>query len=77
MEGRLRLLGVIAGLFFLQTSAFGGPLPKPTYTTKTRFRIPYKFDAAALKRMNAREVQLHVSTDQGQTWEQAQVLPPD
>jgi hypothetical protein len=77
MEGRLGVLAVVAGLLLLQSPVWGAPLPKPTHTSKTRFRIPFKFDASALKRMNAREVQLHVSQNQGETWELAQVLPPD
>ena len=76
MGGRL---AVFASLLMLLWPATGwaAPLPKPTYTSKTRFRIPFKIDEAALKRMDAREIQLHVSQNQGQTWELAQVLLPD
>ena len=77
MGGRLGLLAVFAGLLLWHEPVWAGTLPKPTHTTKTRFRIPFKFDAAALKRMNAREIQLHVSHNQGETWELAQVLAPD
>ena len=77
MEGRLGMLAVVMGMLLWQSPACGATLPKPTHTSKTRFRIPFKFDAAALKRMNAREIQLHVSYNQGETWERAQVLAPD
>ena len=77
MDGRLGTLALIAGLLLGQTSAWGATLPKPTHTSKTKFRIPFKFDAAALKKMSAREIQLHVSQNQGETWELAQVLLPD
>ena len=77
MDGRLGTLALIAGLLLGQTSAWGATLPKPTHTSKTKFRIPFKFDAAALKKMSAREIQLHVSQNQGETWELAQILLPD
>ena len=34
-------------------------------------------EPAALQRLNARELQLHVSKDGGATWELSQALPPD
>ena len=77
MDGRIRLLVVFAGLLLMQTTVWGAALPKPTYTNKTKFRIPYKFDPAALERMKAREVQLHVSRDHGANWQLAQVREPD
>ena len=77
MEARIGMLAVIAGMLLGQSPVWGAPLPKPVYSSKTRFRIPFKFDAAALKRANTREVQLYVSTNQGDAWELAQTLPPD
>ena len=76
MDGRLAVFACLLMLLW-PTTGWAAPLPKPTYTSKTRFRIPFKIDEAALKRMDAREIQLHVSQNQGQTWELAQVLPPD
>jgi hypothetical protein len=76
MDGRLTAMLVLAGLLCAQ----GFPAdaaPQPVATNKTRFRIPFKIEAAALQRMNARELQLHVSRDGGATWELAQTLPPD
>jgi hypothetical protein len=47
---------------------------QPVVTNKTRFRIPFRFDAAALERMNARELRLYVSSDAGTTWEMTQTI---
>jgi hypothetical protein len=48
--------------------------PKPVVTNKTHFRIPFRFDSAALQRMNARELRLYVSSDGGQRWDLAQTI---
>jgi hypothetical protein len=77
MDGRLTAILALTGLWLANGEAFAAPLPKPIATNKTRFRIPFKFDAAALQRMNARELQLHVSADRGLTWQVAQTLAPD
>ena len=77
MDGRLTAILALTGLWLAHGEACAAPLPKPIATNKTRFRIPFKFDAAALQRMNARELQLHVSADRGLTWELAQTLAPD
>lgn len=77
MDGRLTAFLALTGLWLAHSAAFAAPLPKPIATNKTRFRIPFKFDAAALQRMNARELQLHVSDDRGLTWSLAQTLTPD
>ncbi|MDA1213408.1 MAG: hypothetical protein O2955_12905, partial [Planctomycetota bacterium] len=42
------------------------------YTNKARFRIPFRFDAEEIRRLNAREIRLFVSFDQGTTWQQSQ-----
>ena len=41
------------------------PTAKPLYTQKPRFRIPFQFDAAEMRRLGAVEIQLFVSTDAG------------
>ncbi len=56
------------------TARAAGPT-KPVVTNKQRFRIPYKFDADALQKMNARELQLFVSRNRGGQWELAQSIP--
>ncbi len=56
----------------LVASTPGGPV----VTNKSRFRIPFKFNAEALQRMNARELRLYVSSDQERNWELAQSISP-
>ena len=62
MDGRIKAMLALTGLWLANGEALAAPLPKPIATNKTRFRIPFKFDSAALQRMNARELQLHVSS---------------
>ena len=51
--------------------------PKPVHTNKTRFRIPYRFDAEEMARLRAQEIRLYTSIDQGQRWQLAQTVPPN
>ncbi|MFN0196817.1 MAG: hypothetical protein ACKVT0_08715 [Planctomycetaceae bacterium] len=44
------------------------------YTNKTKFRIPFRFDAEEIRRLNAREIRLFVSFDQGLTWQLSQAV---
>ena len=76
MDGRITAMLVLAGLLCAQGSTVAAA-PQPIPTNKTRFRIPFKIESAALQRMNARELQLHVSRDGGVTWELSQTLAPD
>lgn len=64
-------LALIAGMVASADAAV-----KPVVTNKSRFRIPFRYDAAALQRMNARELQLFVSTNRGGGWELAQSIGP-
>ena len=53
------------------------PIPtKPVYTNKTRFRIPYRYDAAEMRRLKAVGIRLYVSTDLGINWQNAQSAKP-
>jgi hypothetical protein len=77
---RLRACGLAAAL---APSLFGGSVvaadregPAPLYTAKPRFRIPFQFDAAEMKRLGAVSIELHVSTDQGQDWTHEQTVEP-
>ncbi|SFI13976.1 hypothetical protein [Planctomicrobium piriforme] len=45
------------------------------YSKSRRFRIPFQFDAAELKRLGAKEVQLFVSRD-GTRWQPFESVPP-
>lgn len=49
---------------------------EPVFTNKPRFRIPFKFDAAEMQKLQPREVQLHVSNDRGLRWQQLQSANP-
>lgn len=77
---QLRACGLAAAL---APSLFGGSSPAaepggaaPLYTAKPRFRIPFQFDAAEMKRLGAVSIELHVSTDQGQDWTLEQTVEP-
>lgn len=75
MTFRLGLCAVVALAVGWNAQAFAAPaVAKPVVTNKTRFRIPFRFDAAALARMQARELRLYVSVDQGRRWELAQSI---
>jgi hypothetical protein len=50
---------------------------QPVYTKQTRFRIPYRYDAAEMQRLAAREIRLYVSYDQGGQWQHVQTVAPD
>ncbi len=66
-----------AGLLLAAPLAAGdGSAVKPLYTQKPRFRIPFQFDAAEMRRLGAIEIQLFVSTDRGQTWNREQSVEP-
>lgn len=75
MSGRWRI-----GIALLAIWATSGPLAhaavKPVVTNKNRFRIPFRFDALSLQRMNARELQLFVSMNNGASWDLSQSLAP-
>ena len=77
MVGRITAMLVLAGLLGASGSALAAAPMQPIPTNKTRFRIPFKIEQAALQRLNARELQLHVSRDGGVSWELAQALAPD
>lgn len=77
MNGRITSL---AALLIVATSALAdaAPIPAtPVYTNKTRFRIPYRYDAAEMKSLGAKEIRLYVSRDRGGTWQQVQTVMPD
>jgi hypothetical protein len=75
----LRGLG-LAGVLALSAApalfAADASLPKPLYTSKPRFRIPFQFDAAEMRRLGAVEIQLFVSRDRGENWAREQTVEP-
>lgn len=68
------LIALLAAMPVWVSPAYGAA--KPVVTNKSRFRIPFRFDAAALQRMNARELQLFVSANRGASWELSQAIGP-
>ncbi|MEZ6045553.1 MAG: hypothetical protein R3C11_08235 [Planctomycetaceae bacterium] len=50
---------------------------EPLFAKSNRFQIPYQYDAAEMQRMEAVEIQLHVSQDQGQTWHKVLSVSPE
>jgi hypothetical protein len=46
------------------------------FTNKVRFRIPFRYDPTEMQRLQAREVQLYVSTDHGLRWRMADKAEP-
>ena len=70
------LCGATLGL--ANFAAAAGPVPSSVVATnKSRFRIPFKFDAAEMQALGAREVRLYVSQDRGATWQHQQSVAPD
>ena len=50
---------------------------EPVYTNKTRFRIPFRYDATEIQTLGAREIQLYVSNDLGVQWRLAGRVAPN
>jgi hypothetical protein len=50
--------------------------PAPIHTRKTQFRIPYRYDADEMRRLDAQEIQLFVSVDRGINWQHVQTVAP-
>ncbi|HET6326552.1 MAG TPA: hypothetical protein VFG04_17885 [Planctomycetaceae bacterium] len=46
------------------------------FTNKSRFRIPFRYDPTEMQRLQAREVQLYVSTDHGLRWRMVDKADP-
>lgn len=61
----------------------GSPVPaqqggsnREQFTNKSRFKIPFRFDAAELEQLGAREVELWESRDRGATWKARNRVAP-
>jgi hypothetical protein len=70
------LLGCAAACVATACIAADG-MADPVYTNRPRFRIPFRYDAAEMRTLGAREIQLYVSTDQGAQWQIAGRANPD
>jgi hypothetical protein len=72
-------LAVIVGVVVIggATECDADPISsQPVYTNKLRFRIPYRFDAAEMRKIRAREIRLYLSVNQGDRWELIQIVTP-
>ncbi|MFN9198603.1 MAG: hypothetical protein ACK5WR_11060, partial [Planctomycetaceae bacterium] len=69
-------------LFGLTLLSTGAPVwaqagaSREQYTNKSRFKIPFRFDADELEQLGAREVELLESRDQGVTWKSRDRVSP-
>ncbi|HXY35324.1 MAG TPA: hypothetical protein VEI07_13925 [Planctomycetaceae bacterium] len=74
------IIGLLAAQICLaavaQPAAAAEPSPGAVFTNKVRFRIPFRYDPAEMQRLQAREVQLYVSTDRGVRWRMADRAEP-
>ncbi|CAK9019586.1 Glycerol kinase (ATP:glycerol 3-phosphotransferase) (Glycerokinase) (GK), partial [Durusdinium trenchii] len=70
-----RVVPVVVACFCLAPIA-DAVAAEPVFTNAHRFRIPFQFDAQELQRLQPREVQLFVSTDQGGSWQQVDSARP-
>jgi hypothetical protein len=73
---RMALAGAAGLMLASPLAAADGSAGKPLYTQKPRFRIPFQFDAAEMRRLGAVEIQLFVSTDGGSNWNREQSVDP-
>lgn len=74
---RFSLLFPLALLCACGESAFAqGGLNREQYTNKSRFKIPFRFDAEELEQLGAREVELWESRDHGTTWKPRERIAP-
>jgi hypothetical protein len=63
------IVGLLAAQILAPQSACAAdPSTAAVFTNKIRFRIPFRYDPAEMQRLQAREVQLYVSTDRGLRW---------
>lgn len=71
------LLLLIAVLFGEASFCQAAPIPTGAiYTSKTRFRIPFRYDPAEMQAIGAREVRLYVSRDRGASWRPGPSVAP-
>ena len=72
----LFVVPVLATASFASLSE-AAPIPnRAVHTNNNRFRIPYRFDKEEMRRLNAREIRLYASTNQGTQWQQVQSVAP-
>ncbi len=52
------------------------PIAAAVHTNRSKFRIPFQYDAQEMARLGAVEIQLFVTTDRGKNWQLSQAVPP-
>ena len=52
-------------------------LPNPIFTNQPTFRIPFRFDQAEMRRLQAKEIRLFLSRNGGLDWQHVQSVAPD
>ncbi|HEV8069438.1 MAG TPA: hypothetical protein VGP76_16985 [Planctomycetaceae bacterium] len=62
------IMGLLAALVLAPRSTIAADPTAAVFTNKARFRIPFRYDPAEMQKLQAREVQLYVSTDHGLRW---------
>jgi hypothetical protein len=71
-------LAVLLVTLFTSATASAQQQQQPqVFTNKTKFRIPYRYDAQEMQRLRAQEIRLYTSIDNGRRWQLAQTVPPE
>jgi hypothetical protein len=70
------VLAVAATEAAIEPAPSAADLPEPIFTRQTLFSIPFQIDTAGDPARQAAEVQLHVSTDRGRTWQNFMSVEP-
>ena len=77
LAGALSPLALAVCLGFPSMAAGQAPeTVNPVFTNKTRFRIPFRYDAGEMQRIGAKEIRLYLSMDQGRTWKLSRQANP-
>jgi hypothetical protein len=71
------ILGLLSAQVLAAEPAVAGDQAAAVFTNKVRFRIPFRYDPAEMQRLQAREVQLYVSTDRGLRWRMVDRADPN
>ncbi len=76
LRGAVCWLSLFGTLLCGAVEARAQQLPNPIATNQPNFRIPFKFDPAEIQRLQAREIRLYLSRNEGLDWQQVQKADP-
>lgn len=76
MRPIVTVIAQLSMVFAVAQSQAAPESPTPIHTRKTQFRIPYRYDADEMRKLNAREIRLFVSDDRGINWRHVQSVAP-